>query len=55
MMKLLEFAVVLMFAFYTVLYGFEVKKEPNLLGFFAILTLAFIATAVPFYVLFLKD
>ena len=55
MMKFVEFALVLMIAFYTVLYGFEVKKEPNLPGFFAILTLALLATAVPFYVLFLKD
>lgn len=54
-MNYLAFGIVLIIAFYTVLFGIDNYREKNLLGFWAILLLALIITALPFYMLFLMN
>lgn len=53
MSKYLAMLVVLVIAFYTVLFGLENLKEKNVVGFIAISFLALVIIAIPFYMLFL--
>lgn len=54
-MAYLAFAIALIIAFYTILFAIETYRDRNTLGFWAILTLALIIIALPFYILFLLD
>jgi hypothetical protein len=47
------FAVVLIIAFYTILFAIENYRAKNRIGFWAVLFLALISAALPFYMLFL--
>lgn len=54
-MGYLAFAIALIIAFYTILFAIETYRDKNPLGFWAVLILALIITALPFYMLFLLD
>lgn len=54
-MSYLAFAIVLIIAFYTILFAIEIYREKNHLGFWAILILALTIIALPFYMLFILD
>lgn len=54
-MSYIAFTIVLIIAFYTVLFAIENFREKNRIGFWAILLLALASTALPFYMLFLLD
>lgn len=54
-MGYLAFAIVLIIAFYTILFAIETYRDQNPLGFWAILILALTIIALPFYILFLLD
>lgn len=53
MLAYLAFAIVLIIAFYTVLFAVENFRNKNTLGFWAILLLALASIGLPFYMLFL--
>jgi high-affinity Fe2+/Pb2+ permease len=41
-------------AFYTFLFGLEIRRHENVTGFWALAVLALVTVAMPFYVLFLR-
>lgn len=55
MLGYLTFTIVLIIAFYTILFAIENYRQKNKIGFWAILFLALLSTALPFYMLFLFD
>ncbi len=55
MLNYLAFATVLIIAFYTVLFAVENYRQKNFVGFWAVLLLALVITALPFYIIFLQE
>lgn len=55
MIGYLAFGTVLIIAFYTILFAIDNYHAKNKIGFWAILLLALLSTALPFYMLFLFD
>lgn len=55
MLSYYAFAVALIIAFYTIMFAIENYRAKNQIGFWAILLLALISAALPFYMLFLFD
>jgi hypothetical protein len=53
-MQYLGMLTALIIAFYTFLFGLEIQRQKNHFGFWAVVVLAFMAVALPFYVLFLR-
>lgn len=53
-MRYLGMLVVSIIAFYTVLYGLEIKKQKNNLGFFAVVALSVTVIIFPLYLLFFR-
>ena len=53
-MGIIALVIVLIIAFYTILFGLEEWKQKNYSGCCAIILLALAETALPVYVLFLK-
>lgn len=54
LLSYLAFAIVLIIAFYTILFAIENYRQKNPVGFWAILLLALASTALPFYMLFFR-
>ncbi|MCL6588901.1 MAG: hypothetical protein K6U80_03010 [Firmicutes bacterium] len=55
MLTYLALGAVLITAVYTVLFGIEVLKQKNYLGFIAVMLLAGAITGLPVYVLFFRS
>lgn len=55
MLGYFAFTVVLVIAFYTILFAIENYRQKNRIGFWAILLLALVSAALPFYILFLQN
>jgi len=54
MLNYLALAVVSLISIYTALFSLEVLRKKNYSGFTALIILAVLVTALPFYILFLK-
>jgi hypothetical protein len=54
MLRYIALAIVLIIAMYTILFGIEEWKQKNYSGSFAIIFLACVVVALPFYILLLK-
>lgn len=55
MLRYSAFAVALIIAFYTILFAVENYRAKNRIGFWAVLFLALVSAALPFYMLFLDN